>query len=123
MVGQLVLTPCYRGSPAIGHGSNLLNLVNDQRGDTFARVVGGTIDIGAFELQTVATPELPGDYNGNHSVDAADYVVWRKTKGADVPPYTGADGNGSSKIDDADYDVWRGHFGAPSSASAAVATQ
>ena len=54
-------------------------------------------------------------------VDAADYVIWRKTKGADVPQYAGADGNGSSKIDDADYDVWRGHFGAPSSASAAAA--
>lgn len=108
-------------SPAIGHGSNLLNLANDQRGDTYARVVGGTIDIGAYELQTVATPELPGDYNGNHSVDAADYVIWRKTKGADVPQYTGADGNGSSKIDDADYNVWCGNFGAPSSGSGAVA--
>jgi hypothetical protein len=111
-----------QGSPAIGHGSNLLGLVNDQRGDTFARVVGGTIDIGAFELQTVATPELLGDYNGNHSVDAADYVIWRKTKGADVPQYAGADGNGSSKVDDADFDVWRAHFGAPSSGSGTAAT-
>ena len=68
-----------------------------------------------------SAPELPGDYNGNHAVDAADYVLWRKTMGADVPQYSGADGNGSSKIDDADYDVWRGHFGAPASASAAVA--
>ena len=107
-------------SPAIGHGSNLLNLVNDQRGATYGRVVGA-IDIGAFELQTVATPELPGDYNGNHAVDAADFVIWRKTKGADVPQYAGADGNGSSKIDDADYDVWRGNFGSPSSGSGATA--
>lgn len=109
------------GSPAIGQGSNVLNLVNDQRGDSYARVVGTTIDIGAFELQTVATPELPGDYNSNHSVDAADFVVWRKTKGADVPQYSGADGNGNSTVDDADYDVWRAHFGAPASASATVA--
>ena len=40
------------------------------------------IDIGAFELQTVATPNLPGDYNGNQNVDAADFVIWRKTMGA-----------------------------------------
>jgi hypothetical protein len=109
-------------SPAIGHGSNLLNLVNDQRGGTFARVVGGAVDIGAFELQTVAVPGLPGDYNSNQAVDAADFVIWRKTKGSDVPLYAGADGNGNSKIDDADYDVWRGNFGATSSGSGNAAT-
>jgi hypothetical protein len=108
-------------SPAIGHGANLLNLVDDQRGDTYARVVGGAVDIGAFELQTIATPQLPGDYSSNQVVDAADYVIWRKTNGADVPQYSGADGNGSSKIDDGDYDVWRAHFGAPASASEIVA--
>jgi hypothetical protein len=26
-------------------------------------------------------PALPGDYNGDGTVDAADYVVWRKTLG------------------------------------------
>ncbi len=108
-------------SPAIGHGTNLLNLVNDQRGDPFARVVGGAIDVGAYELQTVASPGLLGDYNTNHSVDAGDYVLWRKTKGADVPQFSGADGNGNSKVDDADFDIWRGNFGAVSPASAAAA--
>lgn len=34
------------------------------------------------------------DYNQNNSVDAADYILWRKTNG--VP---------------AGYDLWRGHFG------------
>ncbi len=46
---------------------------------------------------TVAAPGLPGDFNGNGVVDAADYVVWRK--GLDTT-YTLAD-----------YDVWRAHFG------------
>src|SRR5262249_8832964 len=104
-----------------GHGSNPMNLSNDQRGDTYARAVGGTVDIGAYELQTVATPPLLGDYGGNQVVDAPDYVIWRKTKGADVPQYSGADGNGSSKIDDGDYDVWRAHFGVAASGSAAAA--
>jgi hypothetical protein len=109
-------------SPAIGHGSNLLNLLHDQRGDTYARVVGGAVDIGAFELQTVAGPGLPGDYNTNQAVDAADFVIWRKTKGSNVLQYAGADGSGNSKIDDADYDVWRGNFGASSSGSGTDAT-
>jgi hypothetical protein len=108
------------GSPAIGHGSNLLNLNNDQRGVTFARTVGGATDIGAFELQTLATPILPGDYNASQIVDAADYVVWRKTIGTSVTQYTGADGTGDGQIDGADYEIWRGHFGTAASAAGAT---
>jgi hypothetical protein len=37
------------GSPAINAGSNPLNLVGDQRGASFPRVVNGVADIGAFE--------------------------------------------------------------------------
>jgi hypothetical protein len=40
---------------------------------------------------------LPGDFNGDGVVDAADYVVWRSGLGT---TYT-----------QADYDVWRAHFG------------
>jgi hypothetical protein len=45
---------------------------------------------GAF----LVIPELPGDFNGDGSVDAADYVVWRKTGGTQ-----------------AGYDAWRANFG------------
>jgi parallel beta-helix repeat protein/predicted outer membrane repeat protein len=45
------------GSPAIDAGSNALlpaGLTTDQRGRT--RIVNGTVDIGAFEVQSTATP-------------------------------------------------------------------
>jgi hypothetical protein len=42
-------------------------------------------------------PVTPGDYNRDATVDAADYVVWRKGLGT---TYT-----------QADYDVWRANFG------------
>jgi hypothetical protein len=54
---------------------------------------------------------LPGDYNRNGEVDAADQVVWRKVLGTIVTPYTGADGNGNGVVDQDDYGVWRAHFG------------
>src|SRR6185369_6804948 len=57
------------------------------------------------------SPTLPGDYNGNGAVDAADYVMWRKTLGSSVPNYTGADGSGNGVIDQGDQAVWRAHFG------------
>jgi hypothetical protein len=53
---------------------------------------------------------LPGDYNGNGTVDAADYTVWRNTLG-DVGINLAADGNGNGLVDDGDYDFWKSHFG------------
>jgi hypothetical protein len=51
-----------------------------------------------------------GDYNGNGVVDAADYVLWRKSLGQ-TGVGLAADGNGNNQIDAADYGVWRAHFG------------
>ncbi len=68
---------------------------------------------------------LPGDYNGNGRVDAADYVVWRKTlTSTATPPYSGADGNGSGIIDNEDHVAWIANFGnalSPGSGSAVQA--
>lgn len=61
-----------------------------------------------------------GDYNFDGKIDAADYVVWRKTRNQ-----TGlglaADGNLNNQIDAGDYAVWRSHFGATAASAAAVA--
>ncbi|MEX0613058.1 MAG: choice-of-anchor Q domain-containing protein, partial [Pirellulales bacterium] len=104
------------GSPAIDAGdpSIVFNPAEyDQRGAPFARVSGGRIDIGAFEVQPIIVPpDLLGDYNQDGSVDAADYVVWRKTLGTTgVVPFSGADGNGDGDITEADYGVWTANFG------------
>ena len=104
-------------SPAVNAGSNSQGLVTDQRGSTYSRVVGGSADIGAVELQTTATVHPPGDYNEDNNVDAADYVVWRKTLGATVTPYSGADGDGSGSVQPGDYDVWRTNFGSTTAAA------
>jgi hypothetical protein len=59
---------------------------------------------------------LPGDFNFDGSVDAADYVLWRSTVG-EVGTGLAADGNGNNVIDAGDYDVWRNNFGAQSAAA------
>ena len=101
------------GSPAINAGSPGASAdfegvpAHDQRGAPFTRVYGGRIDMGAVER----LPEglLPGDYNLSGHVDAADYTVWRDTRGArgDVQ----ADGNGDGVVDARDYGVWKSNFG------------
>lgn len=80
----------------------------DQRGTGFSRIVGTTVDIGAYE----SLAPLPGDYNRNGIVEAADYTVWRDTLGqSGLAQFSGADGDGSGSIGQGDYDVWREHFG------------
>jgi subtilisin-like proprotein convertase family protein len=62
-------------------------------------------------------PAPVGDYNRNNSVDAADYILWRKTSGSTVPSFSVADGDGNGVIQQADYNIWRGNFGWPLAAS------
>jgi hypothetical protein len=67
--------------------------------------------IGSVTLSAFAPGGLlPGDYNQNGVVDAADYVAWRNTLGQSGSGL-GADGNGNGRIDAGDYAVWRAHFG------------
>jgi beta-glucanase (GH16 family) len=64
---------------------------------------------------------LSGDYNSDGHVDAADYVIWRKTTGSDgigLP----ADGSGNGTVNEADYLVWRQNFSPAAVAIGAVAT-
>jgi hypothetical protein len=51
----------------------------------------------------------PGDFNGDGSVDAADYVVWRKNNGTNnaLPNDNGL----GTPIGPAHYDLWRQYFG------------
>ena len=48
----------------------------DQRGAGFDRVVGGRIDIGAFEVQGTAT--LAGDFDGDGDIDGRDFLAWQR---------------------------------------------
>ncbi len=62
--------------------------------------------------QTAASIAPTGDYNLNGIVDAADYVLWRKTLGQPASPAgSGADGNSSGTIDADDYGFWRARIG------------
>jgi hypothetical protein len=57
------------------------------------------VTITSFPSIVTLYEQLPGDFNDNTVVDAADYVVWRKAPGPLSPFIT-------------DIDVWRGNFGA-----------
>jgi len=65
-----------------------------------------TTDTGSVTVIVAAI----GDYNHNGVVEAADYVVWRRSLGSAAN--LAADGNLNSIVDGNDYGVWRSNFGA-----------
>jgi len=70
---------------------------------------------------------LPGDYNADGSVDAADYVVWRDSLGQ-TGTGLAADGTGPSStpdgvVDALDYNYWKANFGASTAGSGSLQAQ
>jgi PEP-CTERM motif len=54
---------------------------------------------------------LVGDYNDDDIVDELDHAEWVTVFGDTVSPGTGADGNGNGVVDAADYVLWRKTLG------------
>jgi hypothetical protein len=92
------------------HGEDFHGLIDDFR--IYARALS------PHEIDELVPDAIPGDYNSNDIVDAADYVVWRTTLTNSVTPNSGADGNNNGVIDAGDYDVWKSHFGETAASSA-----
>jgi hypothetical protein len=71
---------------------------------------------------SVSAAGIPGDYNNNGTVDAGDYVLWRKHNNTS----TTLPNDSTPGTDPSDFNVWRAHFsqtaggGAGAAGSAAV---
>jgi hypothetical protein len=74
---------------------------------------------GLGEIFRVVPDLLAGDYNSDGTVDAADYVIWRKTVGTAT---LNADGDGDGDVDQNDLAVWKSTFGNSSGAAAGAGT-
>jgi hypothetical protein len=88
-------------SPSLGNTFTFLSAVGGIAGafDTtdlpdLATGLSWSINYNPTNVQLAVVAGVAGDFNDDGSVDAADYVVWRKTDGSQ-----------------SGYDTWRAHFG------------
>jgi hypothetical protein len=104
LAGELNISLLDGFSPAAGNAFSFLSAVGGVAG-TFDAVslpaltagLSWSIKYNPTNIQLLVVQGLPGDFNGDGSVNAADYVVWRKGLGT---TYTQNDHN-----------IWRAHFG------------
>ena len=90
-------------------------------GSTLFGTTNGGGDNNRGTVFSIEIPGITGDYNNNGTVDAADYVVWRKNDGTQdgydtwranfgasaAGPSLPGDFNANGTVDAADYVVWR----------------
>ena len=63
----------------------------------------------------LAPARPPGDYNGDGTVNAADYTVWRDNLGSTTK--LAADGDFNGVVNTLDYELWRTNYGTTGSGS------
>lgn len=80
--------------------------------------VSGNVFEGEILLATLDLG-LPGDFNLDGTVDAADYTVFRDNLGQSDAALNG-NGNGSGTVTSLDYDIWVSNYGNSSSSSAST---
>lgn len=86
-------------------------------------------DVGLGEVveglvEMVATPGLQGDFNGDGTVNIADYTVWRNNLGAPTEAALNGNGSDGGGVGPEDYALWKTNFGLSSgSISQVAATQ
>ena len=111
-------------SDPLDHWYGWIGLRITNEADATGEVVGWgyETELGMPIMASESAPLLMGDYNGNGTVDAADYVAWRDTfgqMGAGLP----ADGNANNEIDSGDYTVWQANFGNTAASTAVMHDQ
>ena len=97
-------------TPAAGNSFDLFNWSTSSGAFSALNLpaLEGGLMWNASQLATagVLSVTMAGDYNANGTIDAADYIVWRKTLGQ-TGNGLAADGNGDNEIDADDYNVSR----------------
>ena len=114
LAGRLNLSLVGGFAPVAGNSFEILTAAGGVTG-VFSALTAPALANANWQLLYNATSivlrvALAGDYNFDGVVDAADYVVWRKSLGQ-TGDGLAADGNADGVVDNWDHSVWTAHFG------------
>jgi N-acetylmuramoyl-L-alanine amidase len=73
-----------------------------------------------FDFFGLVVPPPNADFNGDGTVDAADFTVWRDSMGSVVTPGERGDADFDGQVDDVDYSIWKQQFGTSPGAGGAA---
>ncbi|WP_350214082.1 hypothetical protein [Botrimarina sp.] len=80
-----------------------------------------TIDFQSLAIEAVTGPPVPGDFNEDGLVNAADYTVWRDNLGSETALPN--DNDLGTPVGQQHYDLWAGAYGGDSGAAATAAPE
>lgn len=97
-----------------------VNGISDQGDGTFLITLDAPLAIRHYgHVETYgAAAVLPGDFNADGTVDAADYTVWRDNLGRAGEDMLLGAGDRSGRVDRGDYDLWKQNYGQTGQAGA-----
>ena len=103
----------YRGNAAGLYTNGVLNseiaAIIDLDSVRLADILADNTEVTSFQQNVFFVPGT-GDFNGDGSVDAADFAVWRDSLGQ-TGSGLAADADQNGKIDTEDYNLWKQLFG------------
>jgi hypothetical protein len=110
----------YMNAVRLGGTDNGLAILSNSTADGWQIHLNGSTDPESRPrlhmisgIVPIVSPSLPGDFNGNGTVDAADYSTWRDHLGGTHNLNGNGDETGGSGglVDQADYNLWKANFG------------